>query len=235
MVKNILGKIERRLALRSSTTYINYLRKKGVTIGEGCEFFGIKELHIDITRPSLIEIGKNVRITRGVMLLTHGYDWAVLRELYGEVIGRAGQIIIKDNVFIGTWAKIMPGVTIGENSIVGVGALVTKDVEPNTVVGGIPAKKIYTIDEYYKVRKSKYIEEAKIYARSIKKNFKRMPVPEDFKEFFPLFLERDESKFGNIPVKFQTRHGFNVFMKSKPVYSSFEGFLKDANILGDDS
>ena len=51
-------------------------------------------------------------------------------------------VVLKRNCWIGAGATILPGVTVGENAIVGAGAVVTKDVEPNTVVGGIPAKVI---------------------------------------------------------------------------------------------
>ena len=51
-------------------------------------------------------------------------------------------MVLKRNCWIGAGATILPGVTVGENAIVGAGAVVTKDVEPNTVVGGIPAKLI---------------------------------------------------------------------------------------------
>ena len=54
-------------------------------------------------------------------------------------------IVIKRNAWIGAAATILPGVTIGENSIVAAGAVVTADVPPNTVVGGIPAKFIRNI------------------------------------------------------------------------------------------
>ena len=49
-------------------------------------------------------------------------------------------VVLKRNCWIGAGATILPGVTVGENAIVGAGSVVTKDVEPNTVVGGIPAK-----------------------------------------------------------------------------------------------
>ncbi len=49
-------------------------------------------------------------------------------------------IVIKRNVWIGAAATILPGVTIGENSIVAAGAVVSKDVPANTIVGGVPAK-----------------------------------------------------------------------------------------------
>ena len=56
-----------------------------------------------------------------------------------------GQIHIKKNAWIGAGATILPGVTVGENAVVAAGAVVSKDVPANTIVGGIPAKTIKTI------------------------------------------------------------------------------------------
>lgn len=55
-------------------------------------------------------------------------------------------IVIKKNAWLGAGAMILPGVTVGENSIVSAGAIVTKDVPPNTVVAGVPAKMIKKIE-----------------------------------------------------------------------------------------
>jgi len=55
-------------------------------------------------------------------------------------------IIIKRNAWIGASATVLPGVTVGENSVVAAGAVVSKDVPDNSVVGGVPAKLIKTID-----------------------------------------------------------------------------------------
>lgn len=55
-------------------------------------------------------------------------------------------ITIGDDVWIGGHSTILPGVTIGNGAIVAAGAVVTKDVEPNTVVGGVPAKVIKKIE-----------------------------------------------------------------------------------------
>lgn len=61
-----------------------------------------------------------------------------------EVAGRKtlvpGAVLIRQNAWIGAGATILPGVTIGENSVVAAGAVVNTDVAPNTVVGGVPAK-----------------------------------------------------------------------------------------------
>ncbi len=54
-------------------------------------------------------------------------------------------ILIKRNAWIGAGATILPGVTIGENAIVAAGAVVSRDVLPNTVVAGIPAKVVKSI------------------------------------------------------------------------------------------
>jgi len=54
-------------------------------------------------------------------------------------------IIIKKNAWIGAGATILPGVTIGENAVIAAGAVVSKDVAPNAVVGGVPAKFIKNI------------------------------------------------------------------------------------------
>jgi acetyltransferase-like isoleucine patch superfamily enzyme len=55
-------------------------------------------------------------------------------------------VVIRKNAWIGAGAIILPGVTVGENSVVAAGALVNKDIPPNTVVAGVPAKVIRTLD-----------------------------------------------------------------------------------------
>ena len=57
-----------------------------------------------------------------------------------------GHILIKKNAWIGAGATILPGITIGENAIVAAGAVVSKDVPANTIVGGVPAKIIKSIN-----------------------------------------------------------------------------------------
>jgi len=226
--------MERRIALRSSDGYVSWLRKQGVTIGSGTRFFGISDIVIDLQRPCLIEIGNNVAITRGVILLTHGYDWMVLRNLYDEVLASSGKITIEDNVFIGMRAVILKGVSIGKNSIIGAGSVVTKDIPENSVAAGNPARVICSIDEYYRKRKSEYIAEAKLYARCIKEKLHRDPVPGDFWEEFPLFLKAGEVP-ADIPVERQLGASYAKYQAGhKPVYASFAEFLDDAGVSGGD-
>jgi acetyltransferase-like isoleucine patch superfamily enzyme len=59
---------------------------------------------------------------------------------------KKGKIVIEKDAWIGTGAVILPNITIGEFAIVGANSVVTKDVPPYTVVGGVPAKKLKTLD-----------------------------------------------------------------------------------------
>lgn len=83
-----------------------------------------------------ITIEDNVLIAPKVNLLSEGHPLAP--ENRQSLV--PGPIHIKKNAWIGANATILPGVTIGENAVVAAGAVVSKDVSDNTVVGGIPAK-----------------------------------------------------------------------------------------------
>jgi acetyltransferase-like isoleucine patch superfamily enzyme len=88
-----------------------------------------------------ITIEDNVLIAPKVSLLSEGH----LASPTDRQSLVPGPLFIKKNAWIGTGATILPGVTIGENAIVAAGAVVSKDVPANTVVGGVPAKIIKTI------------------------------------------------------------------------------------------
>lgn len=64
-----------------SEWYVEHIRKSGAKIGENVTIFD-PDTCIDITRPWLLEMGNNVKITRGVTILTHGFDWSVLNGKY---------------------------------------------------------------------------------------------------------------------------------------------------------
>ena len=146
--------------LLSMPKYVEYLRRKGAKIGNKCEIY--KGAHFG-SEPYLIDIGNHVRINDGVNLITHdGGCWVLRNEKsgYGKEFENAdsfGKIIIENNVHIGTNAIIMPGVRIGENCIIACGAVVTKDVPANTIVGGVPARKIENIEEYANKMRKKFV------------------------------------------------------------------------------
>lgn len=158
MVKNFIKKII--LGHKSSSeNYLNYLRKKGCKIGKGTIIFSSPlNVVIDETRPWLIDIGNDVQITRNVTIITHGYDWSVLKGVYGEVLGSSGKVTIGNNVFIGMNSTILKGTTIGDNVIIGANSLVRGTIPSNVVIGGNPAKVICSVEEYYKKRKAAQIK-----------------------------------------------------------------------------
>jgi maltose O-acetyltransferase len=88
-----------------------------------------------------LEIGADVSISPNVMILTAGHD---LNHPRFEYVPQ--RVVIEDHVWIGSRATIMPGVTVGRGAVVAAGAVVTRDVEPLTVVGGVPARPIATRD-----------------------------------------------------------------------------------------
>lgn len=118
--------------------YLDY--GKYVTVGAGTFInFGLTALDV-----APITIGRHCQIATHVQLLTawHPLEPAPRRDgLEG-----ASPIVLEDNVWLGGGVIVLPGVTIGENSVVGAGAVVTKDVPPNVVVVGNPARVVKHLD-----------------------------------------------------------------------------------------
>ena len=145
MLDRFINKI--KFILFNQEQYIDYLRGLGVQIGENCEIY---KNTLFGSEPYLIKLGNHVRVTSGVKFITHDGGVWVLRELYNDdTIDLFGQITVGNNVHIGMNSIIMPGVTIGNNVIVGCGAVVTKDIPDNQIWGGVPAKYIKDISDYY--------------------------------------------------------------------------------------
>lgn len=88
-------------------------------------------------------------VAAGVRFITHDASYTVLNHLgLGKFPERVGCIEVMDNVFIGYNATILPNVKIGENCIIGASSTVTKDLEPNGVYAGTPAKRIGSFNEF---------------------------------------------------------------------------------------
>lgn len=136
---------------------VKYWRKKGAKIGKNCEIYPSVSLG---SEPYLISIGDHVRINSKVELITHDGGVWVFRGnksiVNSEEIDLFGMIKIGNNTHIGTNVIIMPGVTIGNNCVIGCGAVVTKNIPDNSVAVGVPAKVIETIEEYLYKNKNKF-------------------------------------------------------------------------------
>ncbi len=124
-----------------------YLREKHIfaEIGENVRF----QPRLIPLYPELIKLHNNIMVAAGVRFVTHDASFTVLNKLErGHFPERVGCIEVMDNVFIGYNVTILPNVRIGENVIIGASATVTRDLEPNGVYVGSPAKRIGSFDDF---------------------------------------------------------------------------------------
>ena len=127
--------------LLDNNYYTQYLKDQGVKIGQSSQV--IYPTYIDGRLPYLVEIGDNVIISRNVTILTHDATTA-----YAGDMVKVGRVIIQDHSFIGASSTILCNTTIGPNSIIGAGSVVSRDIPPNTVYAGNPARFICDIDKF---------------------------------------------------------------------------------------
>ena len=120
---------------------------EGSTIHMGAKFYNPRNISIGedtlvgegvvLDGRDIIKIGSHVDIATDVMIYNSQHD--IENPDFSAI---TKPVVIEDYVFIGPRAIILPGVTIGQGAVVAAGAVVTKDVSPKHVVGGVPAVKI---------------------------------------------------------------------------------------------
>jgi maltose O-acetyltransferase len=135
-------------------TRLRLLRLAGIEVGNaivegGCFFFGAD---ITIGDHSMInhrayfdtrahiELGPGTGIATDVMLCTSTHDMGPEHKRWGAY--RTAPITVGAGAWLGVRAVVLPGVTIGDGAVVAAGAVVTGDVEPNSIYAGIPARRI---------------------------------------------------------------------------------------------
>jgi acetyltransferase-like isoleucine patch superfamily enzyme len=89
-------------------------------------------------------IGNRAELAFNVNIVTGGHEIGTKSRRAGS--DKCERVIIGDGVWIGACALVMPGVVIGEGAVIGAGSVVTKNVEPDTVVAGVPAKPLRELD-----------------------------------------------------------------------------------------
>lgn len=159
MIKRIIAKAKQLIAGKSNEQLsVDACIAAGMKVGNNV--YGLVNCTIDYGSCWLIEIGDNVVFAPEVYLLSHDTS---TKAFVGYT--RIGKVIIGKNVFVGARAFIMPNVTIGDNSIIGSNSVVTRDVPPNVVVAGNPARVITTV-EAYKKKVAEDFEKSPQYDRS---------------------------------------------------------------------
>jgi len=133
LLKSILRKCGDNVSIHSNVYLLNIDR---LNLGNNVSIHPM--CYIDAT--GFIEIGNNVSIAHMVTIMSteHSYNNSEIPIKYQDVIKQ--KTIIADNVWVGAKSTILSGVSIDEGSIVAAGAVVTKDVIKNVIVGGVPAK-----------------------------------------------------------------------------------------------
>ena len=110
----------------------------GISIGDCC----LLSPGVRIISADHIRIGNDCMFARGVSIADS--DW---HDVYDRVsMGKHAPVAIQDNVWIGESVIICKGVTIGENSVVGAGSVVIRDIPKNCIAAGNPAKKVKSLD-----------------------------------------------------------------------------------------
>ena len=222
----------------SSEAYANLLRKHGVKVGKNFyiaygEFPQSGAPIIDYTRPSLLEIGDNVRINQGFRLYTHDFVTGVFRVKYAEFLPSSGAVKIGNNVAFGANVTVLKGVTIGDNCFIGANSVVSRSIPANSLAVGNPARVVCSIDEYFERRLVKCEEEAFAYAKSIVERYGRRPKVSDFYEEFPLFVDSHniDEYIDVLPIRRQLDVYYDRWIKNhKAKYDGFEEFLIAAGI-----
>jgi acetyltransferase-like isoleucine patch superfamily enzyme len=140
-----------------------YFRARGARIGARLELFG-GSIHMFGSEPYLVTIGDDVTISHDVSFITHDGGLRAVRDRFPDAYYYA-PIVVGDRAFIGARATLLPGATIGARSIVGAGAVVTGTVPPETVVAGVPARPIRSLEEYAAARRQDWIDTSRLTAR----------------------------------------------------------------------
>lgn len=135
--KTAFGK---RLCLTAWDSYQGKSYNPLIEIGQDCHFGDDNH----ITSCNCIKIGDNLLTGRNVLITDNSHGVFENEQLEIAPIERPlfskGKVIVGNNVWLGSNVCVMPGVTIGDGAVVAANSVVTKDVPPKTMVGGVPAR-----------------------------------------------------------------------------------------------
>lgn len=132
--------------VRAARDPVGFAKGLGVNIHGAVRFYGVNRGMFG-SEPWMITLGDNVYITADCRFVTHDGGTLILRREHPDLEWSA-PIRIGNDVYLGVNTTVMPGVTIGDRVIVAACSVVTKDVPSNSVVAGVPARRLFSLDEY---------------------------------------------------------------------------------------
>jgi len=118
--------------------------QKGAKIGSRCKISSHSFICEGVTLEDEVFVGHNVVFTNDLYPRAANVDGALQTEADWQVV----PTLVKRGASIGSGAVLLAGITVGENAIVGAGSVVTKDVPPNEIVAGNPARVINTVQNF---------------------------------------------------------------------------------------
>lgn len=231
-IKSIVNSIIQKAVYRyraDSESYVQYLKRIGADIGEDVLFYSPNTSYVDIQNPHLLKIGNSVHISSGVNIVTHDFSWAVLKKVYGEVLGAQGEVSIGNNCFIGVNSTVLRNTSIGDNVIIGANSVVHGSIPSNSVVCGNPARVIMSLEDFYMKRKGLQSEEAINVTRKYKERFGRNPDINVLSEYFWEFTNNPEDLTEKCIMQMKNCNNYDESMKAfvshKPKYDGIQDLL----------
>jgi len=137
LVFNLVGN---NISYRAKLAGGGYIYGKGLTVHDRC-FLG-REIYIDLT--SSVTIEEDAVIGHHAIIITADHQIGSMTRRCGYV--QSAPVTIRKGAWIGARSTIMPGVTVGAGAVVAAGSLVRSDVDANTLVAGIPARVVRSLD-----------------------------------------------------------------------------------------
>jgi len=150
--KVVLGPIRLLNRKKFQIYFCKWMKSVGIRIDEYPLYIS-HDVFLDEVDYSKIRIEENVTISIGVTILVHDHSITDVLLRYGNQKLKNSYVLrevhLKRNCFIGANTTILPGTTIGENSIVGAGSVVKGNIPDNVVVGGNPCRVLFSVQDYY--------------------------------------------------------------------------------------
>jgi acetyltransferase-like isoleucine patch superfamily enzyme len=144
MIRHLLHALREEWQVRRDP--VAYARALGVDLADDCWIVGLTRGAFG-SEPFLITIGEHCAMASGVRFITHDGGGYVFRREFPDV-EHFEPITLGDNVMLGMNAILLPGTTIGSDTVIGAGSVVSGSVPSGVVYAGVPAKFVCTLDEY---------------------------------------------------------------------------------------